>query len=201
MATNANYISQLNSHQFKEVYEELGISLDKLGCIMLDLKPLGNMYSIAFDGPGVALYSSKNKDRFWIDGWVADKTPHITLLYGLLDSGKNYEKYVEQVLRGWRLSSIEIDHIGYFDSPYEDESYYCIVAHIKVTPELLEGHQRLEFLPHVNTFAGYRPHMSIAYISKEQGELYRDNIIQQFNDLWAGKKLEVSSELNFGGDK
>lgn len=168
---------------------------------MLDLKPLENMYSIAFEGAEVALYYSKNKDRFWIDGWVADKTPHITLLYGLMETGQVYEKHVERVLSGWKLETVEIDHIGYFNSPYEDEPYWCVVAHIKVTPELLEGHQRLEFLPHVNTFAGYKPHMTIAYIDKYQGEDYRDALIKRFNELWAGKKLEVLPDVNLGGNK
>lgn len=194
-------MTQLNSHQFEEVYQTLGINLDKLGCIMLDLKPLENMYSIAFDGGEISLYYSPKPERFWIDGWVADKTPHITLLYGLLESGRNYAKHVEKVLNGWRLNEVEIDHIGYFDSPYSDEPYWCIVAHIKVTPELLEGHQRLEFLPHINTFAGYNPHMTIAYINKNQGEGYRDSLIEECNKIWSGKKLEVLPYPNLGGNK
>jgi hypothetical protein len=99
------------------------------------------------------------------------------------------------------LADVEIDHVSYFDSPYPDEPYYCIVAHIKVTPELLEGHQRLEFLPHINTFAGYKPHMTVAYIRKDQGEGYRDSLIQHLNNAWAGKRMEVLPYPNLGGNK
>lgn len=192
-------MKQLNSHQFENVYKELSINLDTLGCIMLDLKPLSNMYSIEYEGGSVSLYKSNNKDRFWIDGWVADKIPHITLLYGLLESGKNFEKQINQVLEGWKLNEVEIDYIGYFESPYPDEEYYCLVAHIKVSDDLLEGHQRLELLPHINTFTGYKPHMTIAYIRKDEN--LRDSLIEEFNNLWSGKKLKVKKNINLGGNK
>jgi 2'-5' RNA ligase len=194
-------MKQLSSHDFKKVYEWLGINLNTLGCVMLDIEPLSNMYTIEFEGAGVALYYAKNKERFWIDGWVIGKIAHITLLYGLLEKGKNYVPHIEEVLKGWELSEVEIDHIGYFDSPYEDELYWCLVAHIKLSPELLEGHRRLEFLPHVNTFSDYKAHITICYLNKEQGEQYRDDMIREFNELWAGKRLKVKSALNLGGDR
>lgn len=194
-------VKQLKSHDFEEVYRWLGINLNKLGCVMLDIEPLGNMYSIEQEDANIALYYAKNKERFWIDGWVVGKVAHLTLLYGLLEEAINYKPHIEKVLEGWELNEVEIDHVGYFDSPYPDEPYYCIVAHIKITPELMEGHQRLEFLPHINTFAGYKGHMTICYLDKSQGEGYRDIMIKQFNDLWAGKKLKVKKGINYGGNK
>jgi len=193
-------MSNLNSHNFEEVYKDLGINLDKLGCIMLDLEPLSNMYSIEVEGAGIALYYAKNKERFWIDGWVVGKVAHVTLLYGLLKTGPEWKEYVDAVLKDWDLPEVEIEKIGYFDSPYSDEPYYCIVAHLKVTDKLLEGHQRLSFLPHINTFPGYKAHMTICYLKKNQGEKYRDIMIEQFNKMWAGKKLKVKG-INYGGNK
>lgn len=190
---------QISAHQFKQVYEDLGINLSKLGCVMLDLEPLKNSYSIEVDGAGVALYYAKDKDRFWIDGWVFDK-PHITLLYGLLEEAKNYERHIEAVLEGWKMDDVRISHFGYFDSPYEDEPYYCIVAHIELTDQLLEGHQRLQFLPHINTFNTYKAHATVCYLDKRQGEDYRDRLIKQFNDLWAGNVMAISGR-NLGGNK
>jgi 2'-5' RNA ligase len=191
-------MNQLNSHQFEGIYKTLDINLDKLGCVMLDIEPLNNMWSIEQDGAGIALYYSKNKDRKWIDGWIVNKVAHITLLYGLLDNAHNWENIIDMALWDWKLDEVEIDHIGYFDSPYEDENYYCLVAHIKVTDELMEGHQRLELLPHINTFTGYKPHMTICYLDKSQGEGYRDTMIKHFNECWAGKKLKVKEGLNLG---
>lgn len=195
-------MKQLKSHDFEEVYKWLGINLNKLGCVMLDLEPIKIDHWIGQDGVtayyySVPLYTAKNKERFWIDGWVADKAPHITLLYGLLEEAKNYEAHIERVLNGWHLEEVEIEDFGYFDSPYSDEPYYCVVAFIKVTPELIEGHQRLEFLPHVNTFAGYKPHMTIAYIRKE--DVARDNLIADLRKEFVGKKLRIVSR-NLGGN-
>lgn len=191
-------MKQLKSHDFPEVYKWLGIDLNKLGCIMLDLVPLNDMLTVDHDGTE-GLYYTKHKDRFWINGWVVGEVPHITLLYGLLETGKNFEPYINKVLENWELDEVEIENISYFDSPYEDDQYYCLIAHIKVTPELMEGHQRLEFLPHINTFAGYKPHMTIAYIRKD--EALRDKLISRYNDLWKGKKLKVKTGINLGGKK
>jgi len=185
---------QLNSHNFEEVYKELDINLDTLGCVMLDLLPFGSMGGSVRSSED--LYYSSNPDRKWIDGWVAGSVPHITLLYGLLDNAHNWEKHIEAVLGGWKMDTVEIDHIGYFESPYEDEAYYCLVAHIKVTPELVEGHNRLEFLPHINTFTGYKPHMTIGYIKKD--ETLREDYLKRLNDFWAGKKIIVKQGINLG---
>ena len=188
-------MSQLNSHQFEEVYKWLGINLDDLGCIMLDLEPIDMPL---LDVQELPFHYTKNKDRFWIKGWVAKETPHITLLYGLLEDGKNFEPHIEKVLKDWKLETVEVEDIGFFESPYSDEPYYCIVAHIKPTPDLIEGHQRLEFLPHINTFAGYKAHFALAYI--EKNEIVRDNLIEELKKKFVGKKLSVK-KLNLGGKK
>ena len=193
-------MAQLKSHDFPEVYKWLGINLNTLGCVMLDVEPLFNM-SLHHQASDLDLYYAKNKERFWIDGWIAGKVAHITLLYGLLETAKNYEPHISKVLEGWEMKVVEIDNVGFFDSPYPDEPYYCIIAHIRVTPELLEGHQRLQFLPHINTFNTYKPHMTICYISKERGEEYRDGLIADFNRRWSGAKLFIKETINLGGNK
>jgi hypothetical protein len=189
-------VKQLNSHMFEKVYKQLKINIDTLGCIMLDIQPLKNMYTIEADGAGVILYYAKNKERKWIDGWVCGKVAHVTLLYGLIENGHNLEKQISQVLEGWKMNTIEIENIGYFDSPYKDEPYYCIVAHVKITPKLMEGHQRLEFLPHINTFTDYKAHMTICYIKKDKDQLKVN--LKWMNKAWAGKKLKVKQGINLG---
>ena len=182
-------MTELNSHLFEDIYKELNINLDKFGCIMLDIEPIQGI-----EIKEKWLYYAKDKDKFWIDGFTFKKIAHLTLLYGLLENGLKWKKYVKQVLDGWELPNVVIEKIGYFDSPYKDEPYYCIVAHVKVTNKLLEGHQRLEFLPHVNTFTGYKPHITLAYIKKD--ELIRDSIIKLFENM-VNYKLPVK-EINFG---
>ena len=177
---------------FEKTYKDLDVNLDKLGCVMLDVEPLKSMIAKDYKG----MHYSKNPNRKWIKGWVAGNVAHVTLLYGLLDNAHNWEKHIEAVLDFWKMDSIEIEDISYFDSPYDDEEYYCIVAHIKVTDELMEGHQRLEFLPHINTFSGYKPHMTICYIRHD--EKLRDDYIAKFKKLWKGKELKVKEGRNLG---
>lgn len=189
---------QLSSHQFSEIYKDMDIDVDTLGCIMADVIPLASMADPDDSEPGLTkdLYSSDNPKRKWIKGWVVGKTAHITLLYGLLDNGHTWKKFVDKVLDGWEMKTVEIDHIDHFESQYEDEPYYCIVAHIKVTDKLLEGHERLQFLPHIDTFTGYKPHMTICYIKKDKKVL--DRHVAWMNKAWKGKRLTVKPGLNYG---
>lgn len=190
-------MKQLKSHDFPKVYEALGVDLSTLGCVMLDVEAI-KMGPLSKQEEK-DLYYSEDKSRFWIDGLVCEKTAHCTLLYGLLEPAKNYAWHIDQVLEGWEMKTLEIESIDSFDSPYEDEDYYCIIAKIKVTPELLEGHQRLEFLPHIDTFAGYKPHISLAYVKKDDG--VRDRWIKIFQDTIGQGTLKIQWPLNFGGNK
>lgn len=188
----------LSAHKFSIIYWDLNIDINKLGCVMLDVDPLDTMKPYKFDGLESSLYNAKDKSMFWVDGWMADKNPHITLLYGLLKSAREYKNKIKVVLKDWNLKEIEIADIGFFDSPMSSEPYYCIVAHIKPTLGLLEGHARLEFLPHVNTHTFFKPHFTLCYIGKDRGEKYRDNLIGIFKKMWVGKKMKVRPGLNLG---
>lgn len=194
-------MKHFKAHDYPKVYKTLGLDLSKLGCIMLDLEPVPNAYSIEFEGAGVALYYARDKARFWIDGWVFDK-PHMTLLYGLITSGNEspMRELVPQVLDGWELPDVEIEDISFFDTPYADEPYWCLVAKVRITDEVLEGHERLCMLPHLKTFPGYKAHATIAYLDKGQGEGYRDRIIEDFRKMWVGKKMKAKA-INYGGNK
>lgn len=184
---------KLSAHQFKDMYAGLGYSLDKLGCIMLDLKPQ------TFKINESALYYAKDSKRFWIDGNVAGKTPHVTLLYGLLRSGDELRQQVDTVLPEDCLpKEVVIDHIDYFDTPPNiDEEYYAIIAHLKITPELQEAHDRLSFLPHIDTFPGYKAHFTLAYIKKN--DTTRDSLCASLNKHYKGKTIKAKA-LNYGGD-
>ena len=189
------------AHNYKEIYEMLGINLSKLGCLMLDTQPIKTeYYQIMQDGVTTYFpeYKAKNKDRFWIDGYVADKTPHLTLFYGFLNEAGSYKKHIDILLKDWKCENVEIEDIGFFESPYEDEDYYCIVAHVKKTPELIEGNNLMRFIPHITTFIGYKPHITIAYIIKD--EAVRDDFILHLKKELVGKELSVLG-LNYGGNK
>jgi 2'-5' RNA ligase len=177
------------------MYKRMGVDTKELGCIMLDLDPI-DISGIIFEAKN-DLYISKDPAKFWIKGAVAEKTPHVTLLYGLMEPGKKWKDYVDEILKDWSIDKVVVDHVGYFDNHYEDEDYYCIVAHVKVNDNLQEGNTRLKFLPHIDTFPEYKPHITLAYIKKD--EKVRDEWISDLNDELKGKSLKVASGLNYGG--
>lgn len=194
---------EITSHQFPGVYKALGVDLDKLGCIMLDLKPLA-VTGIAAKKKleaDDALYHSADKAKFWLQGWVFGE-PHVTLLYGLMSPGNEapMKGAVDEVLEDWKRPMIEVDHVGFFESKNEDEPYYCLIAHVVKSPELMEGNERLKMLPHIDTFPGYKPHATIAYIKKSKGETYRDEIVAALDSALKGARLSVT-KINHGGNK
>lgn len=192
-------MDQLNAHQFEKVYKSLGIELDSLGCVMLNIKKTDMPLMPEYENElADKFYFSEDEDRHWIDGYVARSTPHLTLLYGLLKPAEEYKYQIDDVLKGWELKTVEVESIGSFDSMYEDEKYCCIVAHIKMTPELEQGNQRIELLPHINTYTGYKPHVTLAYI-KEDPE-FKEQIIKEMSKELVGKTLTITG-INYGGDE
>lgn len=161
---------------------------------MLDVSlPVETREEIASTLPEEVLYTSTNPDKFWIRGLVLDKT-HVTLLYGLLQKAYTLKPQILEVLAGWETPSIEVEEVSFFDAP-DKEEYYTIIAKIKKTPLLLEGHNRLQFLPHINTFPIYSPHITLAYIKKD--ELVRDRVISQLSEILDTTVFEIQ-RINLG---
>lgn len=193
-----------SAHNFQDIYKSLDIDLSKLGCVMLDLAPpkfvLDEAYWTSLNGADCIWYYAENKSRFWIKGFVGEE-PHCTVLYGLLKEATAYKSYIDELLIDCNFPRhLEIDHFGYFDSPYPDEPYWCIVAHLKENPLLSALNERLQMLPHIRTFPGYKAHVTIAYIAKSQGESYRDNIIKSLEENRGTEAFYVLG-LNYGGNK
>lgn len=163
----------LNSHQFPEVYRDLGIDLNALGCVMLSMEPLDVVAEYGLDRGD--LHYTEDASRFWIQGDVVRTKAHATLLYGLLQPGPVWEDHIREVLADWEApESVEVASIDVFPSPFEDENYGCIVARLKVSDSILDAHRRLSLLPHVNTFGEYVPHVTIAYVKPEAIATWRD---------------------------
>lgn len=178
-------MSEVNAYKFDHIYQELGIDFSQLGCIMLDID-------------NTTIPAFKNRENLYEDenSSVASGNPHVTLLFGLLKSGEEYKTYIDELLEGWSCKYVVVDKVDFFDSPNPTkEPYYCIIAHMKVTPELQAGHDRLQMLPHVDTFPGYKAHMTIAYINRD--EEVKTDVIDYYQNALAGKTFKVLG-LNYG---
>src|SRR5690606_35566451 len=97
---------------------------------------------------------------------------------------------VDTVLEGWKQpKTLTIEKVGFFPG----DGFSTIVGHIKMTDELFEGNQRLQLLPHVNTYPTYKPHITLAYINEEATTEW----LEALEEL-AGKSLTVRPDLNYG---
>lgn len=186
-------------HKFRHIHDELDIRISDLGCIMLDTDtvPVTEIMSKFKSSPQDDLYvSPRVEERKWINGAVGERSAHVTLLYGLMEKGLTWKRYVDELLDGIDLHDIEIDCIDYFDSPYPDDPYYCIVAKVFVTEELALAHSRLSYLPHINTFPEYNAHVTLAYIKKDV-----DILEQWLEGLSIGMDTYlIGREINYGGE-
>lgn len=181
---------KVSAAQFPEVYENLGIDTGRLGCIMLDTDPIKVHHIIPED----ALYYADPEEHEHLQGIVSESVPHCTLLYGLMRSGPEMKKHVDAVLTGWEPGSLIIDKVDFFFSDKPGENYITVIALIRVTDNLLEGNARLGFLPHLNTFVDYRPHITLAYCKDNSS--YND-FISKLNKELAGKAINVLG-INYG---
>lgn len=168
-----------------------GITVSALGCVMLDVTspPISRLL------PTTWLYSSSNPERRWISG--AQDEGHVTLLYGLLDNANVIREDVDEVLAGWEPGEIATDHVGVFPSPFADEPYSCIVAHLALTDGLRDAHARLSLLPHIDTHPDYKPHVTLAYVHRDYEADAVRLIEQELGCVKGGLDFEPIA-LNYG---
>jgi hypothetical protein len=165
-----------NIHDFPWLIEELGIDVNKLGCVMLPVAFLRGMIEKGYESGALStndLFTASNPDHFWIKGDVSGSNAHVTLLYGLLAPA--FEEPTSSLIlhlfedAGWRAPSwLPIEGFDIFPSNLPDEDYGCIVARIGDPDGVLaRAHALLEYLPHVNTFEEWKLHATIAYVKSE----------------------------------
>lgn len=180
-----------NSNLYPDIYKKLGISLNDLGCIMLDTDAPFTSQNYNF---GDDLYYANNPEYKWINGAVGLNSAHVTLLYGLLEKGPVWKEHVDKVLEGWNPAPVYIKDVDIFPSPFDTEPYACIVAKLEVSGNLLEAHRSLSLLPHINTYPEYVPHVTLAYVKEDKGDEYQDI----FSTDLIGTTLKPKG-INYGG--
>lgn len=185
----------ITAYSFPRVYERLGMpgAPSDLGCIMLDLEPIPVKAMLPAD---TAYFYGRDDDPSlrYVRGPVAEKGAHATLLYGLTPdkhAGVREQESVDELLDGLDLSSVTIADVGHFPGQF-GLPYACIIAHV-TSLDLIEANRRLRFLPHVDTFLEYRPHVTLAYVHEDD----REASITALRSL-VGATLP-STGINYGG--
>ena len=182
-------------HEFDDLMADLDIVVSELGCVMLPTEPFdlfgeGREHILDVED----LYASNDPKKWWVNGDVTAKS-HITLLYGLMKPAYEQKDAVDRVLATWdRPEYLVPERVTFFPSP-DDEKYAAIVVEIDDL-HLVEANQRLSYLPHVNTFAEYKPHMTLCYVKLESAQRWMDILNEaQFHIYVKG------DELDYGSDK
>lgn len=173
-------MNEVKASDYPTLYEGLGIDTGRLGCIMLDTQPI----KISDFINDADYYYADQDEKPYAQGNVSESVPHVTLLYGLMRSGKELATQVTTVMTGWRASPIVIDKVSFF---YGDNGeYVTIIALLEVSDNLLNAHKRLSLLPHINTFGTYKPHLTLAYV-KQSADW--ESIVDTLNQELGGKEI------------
>lgn len=170
-----------SARTYSHMYGSLGIDIDNLGCLMLDVQ--NNPYLKQSLSENVVVDGGETRGCMWFG------SGHITLLYGFMHPAKEYSKAIDTLLNGIKFKDMKIKSVELFETTVQNS--YCLVATIKQNDVLDEAHSRLSFLPHLNTFAEYRPHITLAYVNT-----HNINMVH-LNNMLAGSDV-VPIGLNYG---
>lgn len=142
---------------YTSVLEARGFSVVDLLVVMLDVENIPVLTHIE-DGENDLFYGDTHALRY-AQGAVGERSAHVTLHQGILPMMKDED--ARAVLDEWKPERIKIRAIECFRLR---ENISCIVAKVEATDNLIEGHNRLRMLPHIDIFPDFVPHITLAYI-------------------------------------
>lgn len=156
----------------EELLAAAGVDVKNLGFVGLTFDPLPVREILHGMSNGVDIiesdyvYAPDGDSRSWVKGPVAETSAHVTAKYGLLTPAHQQKEIVNSLI-GWpRDISVEVVGIEVFPSPFADLRYGCLVARLG-GDELLDMNAALSALPHVDSYATYKPHLTLAYLKPE----------------------------------
>ena len=175
-------------YDYKEVTDKLGIYPAELGCVMLDFEPITDNII-----PPEWEYYSPKQEFWWVMGVVSDRA-HLTLKYGLLQKAYELKDEINALVGDLSLPKAQV--VGAMEFRQPNDPYSAVVLKIDENPELLEFNRRLSYLPHIDTFTPWVPHVTIAYVHAEHAPA----AIEMVNSALYGRTL-IPRELDLGEDK
>jgi 2'-5' RNA ligase superfamily len=192
-----------NAQHYADLLAQAGIDPDRMGCVMADFDPIPVTSLL----PRSITFAT-DPNRPWVRAKVAESGSHVTLLYGLLDpqaaaspdplnhraAGQHLTSTIYYLLFDLMpLDPVTVTGAAFFPSP--GVSYGAVVLLID-SPQFREANRRLRFLPHIDTFAEYRPHLTLAYVANEDGDRAASAALSKL----AGHQLRPRPTLGLGGE-
>jgi hypothetical protein len=153
------------------IFEQLGIDTRKLGYVGLEFRTI-DVKGILADGYATGrsfidrdyVYAPEGAREWWVKGPVGNH-PHVTAKYGLLTPAYEMREIVDELIGDPTGIIVTIQGVTNFGSHNPDLPYACIVA--ELGDEMLELNAALSVLPHIDSFATYRPHITLAYVRED----------------------------------
>ena len=181
-----NKVLNIAARDYPDLYDGLGIDMNALGCIMLDTENIPVLQYM--QGHEEEVNYGEEADKHY--GVPGETEPHVTLLFGLLRNGHIWKDKVNQVLVGWSCKTLKIEEVSYFDLGDK----YAVVGLVEQSEELIDGHERLTLLPHIQTHSEYIPHISLVYINKDANI---DLWVKELGKRYNGRKV-ATKNVNYG---
>lgn len=148
----------------------LGVDIKHLGFVGLTFEPMPVRDILGAFTWGVEInendyvYAPEGDYRTWVKGPVGETNAHATAKYGLLTPAHEHPEVIDAII-GWPREDLSVEIVGIevFPSPFEDLPYGCLVARLG-GDTLIEMNAALSTLPHVDSYASFKPHLTLAYL-------------------------------------
>jgi len=143
------------------------------GCIMMEPKEIKDWEENHLAGiEEKDVYIKSNEDSYG-----KEYQPHITILYGIHEDEIDPSVVIDMIEQKMKPITAEISEIDVF----ENDEYDVVKYNVTVTNELLKYREMfMNSFENTQTFSGYKPHITIAYVKPGLGKKYKRKLNKSF---------------------